>query len=255
MSLAVAWLLSPDLEPYTLQVFAAAIAVYLITWRLSRKKPQFATDGKYVFSLLRTISFGTLGFSFLILIGYLGGFNSPAISLIFIYIFLVIFKFRTSSAIAISLITLTYLFLLTSLDSGMSTNAWGYLISAIVYMAVVIVAKRYFEQVVAKQQALKLEREKLAYYNVYAEQQKEMLLTAQNEIKEMKKRDDLTDFIKTLIPVVDELQKKSRFSQNQLVVSQELTKISLSLRQALKAKKNKSDATTKNQEKSEHEEN
>ncbi|MBQ6436643.1 hypothetical protein IJJ27_03755, partial [bacterium] len=79
-------------------------------------------------------------------------------------------------------------------------------------------------------------REKVAYYNLYAEKQQADILEQAPKVK-YKANQSLSDFVSDLIPQIDELQKMSRFPQNQLVVSAGLTKIGLSLRRALQTTK------------------
>jgi acid stress-induced BolA-like protein IbaG/YrbA len=232
MSLAAAWLQQPALHGYVLQAFCVATAGYLLLKKFSRGH-WFYTDPQVKrLPFTQTLSLAILGFAVLLLVGFFGGLHSPAASALFVYLFFLAFSASTATASLLSLICLAFTVYLTP---QLSLSDYGYLLGLLIYIVVVALAKKYYDQTLIKQQNLQIEREKIAYYNLYAEQQKEQILVAQKKLREIGAAGDCHSFLAGLIPIIDELQKKSRFAQNQMVVSQELTKIGLNLRQAVKS--------------------
>jgi hypothetical protein len=103
-------------------------------------------------------------------------------------------------------------------------------------------AQRYYNRAVRDGLELELEKEKVAYYNMYAERKQNEILAREADTKD--KITSLRQFLLALIPEVDALQRDSRFAQNQLIISERLTKIGLSLRLALRKYDNEQQSST-----------
>lgn len=91
--LAYVWLQIPGLNQYSLQIFAACIALYLVMKRL--KKAEFW----HIAPTADSLELALLSFAFLLVIGATGATTSALYPLTYILLFFVIFSGRTMTAI------------------------------------------------------------------------------------------------------------------------------------------------------------
>lgn len=222
----------PGLDKYALQFFALFMVGFVLTNRSTRKKVldyKVLTEQRSL-HLAWQLFFG--GAAIILLVGATGGFASWMLPLLFVYIF---FLSLTNGWLVTLVNLLAILALLYYQTADFGPSNYGAALSLIVFWPVAWFAQKYFARFLREQAELKLEREKIIYYNLYAEkQQGELLKRGRNVTSGAVKNSDLTSFIEVLIPQIDDVQRESRFPENQLVVSAKLTKIGLALRQILK---------------------
>ena len=227
------WLVlsSPQMRGYTLQFFFILVIVFVFFLRAKRKhKLSYKTDEMSVWSSLKdSIQIALVGIAVLLMIGNTGGFGSWVLPLFFVYYFFHVF----ANNLVVNLLALGLnLFFIYFFTPTFSEVHYGAVLSLIIFAPIAIFAQKYYNQAIKDNWQLELEREKVTYYNLYAEKQQNELLKRKS--KTTISEGHLSDFISGLIPQIDNLQKESRFPQNQLVISAQLTKIGLALRQALK---------------------
>ncbi len=229
-SVILAWsvLSLPWTKGYSLQVLALMLIVFVILKRFGRKKTFDYKQKMERKSLWQAIEIAPLGVAVLLLIGNTGGFSSWLLPLIFVYFFFLMFANRLPATILTFIVTIVFVYYFTP---DFAANNYGAVLSLLIFLPIAVFAQKYYAQAIKESNELALEREKISYYNLYAEkQQNELIKREQSTQKAL----TLKEVVSELIPQVDALQKESRFPQNQLVVSAQLTKIGLKLRQALK---------------------
>ena len=160
--------------------------------------------------------------------------SSAFLPLIFVELFFVILACQWPVALFTTLAILAFLYFLTP---NFGEANYGALFSVVIFLPVAFFAQKYYAKFLREQRALEAEREKLAYYNLYAEKQQEALLHEGKSVRvaqaPAQKNAAASIFLHELIPEIDELQKESRFSENQMVVSAKLTKLGLRLRRVV----------------------
>lgn len=244
LSLAAAWMTIPQLQNYALQAFAVAAILYIVIKKVSKDSLFYTRDldsadqiykvnqgdskKKKKIPYAQIINLAILGFAVTLLVGYFGGMQSAGFAFAFVYIFFLAFSTGTITTISLTLFMLTLVFYLTP---EITAGDFVYPVLAVVFMSVVMLAKKYYDQSVIKQHSLKIEREKVTYYNIYAENQLNESLRTQRKLRELSQSGhDTREFVKELVAVIDDLTKKSRHTSNQMIVSQELNRIGFNLR-------------------------
>ncbi len=220
-----------QIRNYTLQIFFILVIAFVFFLRAKRKqKVSYKTDEVTTWSSLKdSIQIALVGMAVLLMVGNTGGFGSWVLPLIFVYYFFHVL----ANNLFINLLTLGLnLIFIYFFTSEFSEVHYGAVLSLIIFAPIAIFAQKYYIKAIKDNWQLELEREKVTYYNLYAEKQQNELLKRKS--KTTISDGHLSDFISDLIPQIDNLQKESRFPQNQLVISAQLTKIGLALRQALK---------------------
>lgn len=223
----------PQVQAYVLQIFSVLVIIFVLLRRWGKKQTiSFRTQLEKQ-SLYQAASIAPLGAAILLLVGVTGGLSSWWLPLIFIYFFMLAFANQLPAVLAAYLFDFVLIFCFTN---NFGEQNYGAMLSLLVFMPVAIFAQKYYLQTAKETQALESERAKIAYYNLYAEKQQAELLTLRGKDSGSKllASDDLTTYVATLIPQIDQLQQESRFPENQLIISAQLTKIALGLRQALK---------------------
>lgn len=233
--LAGIFLSLPILSGYTLQIFAVLVIGFIIVNRLSRRAE---IDYKIMLekkSLIFAWQLFFCGAAIFLLVGSTGGFGSWLFPLLFLYFFFLILANGWLVTLLNFVLVLGLLYYQTP---NFGTADYGPLLSLVVFLPIAFFAQKYYQQFLKEQEELRLEREKITYYNLYAEKQQGELLTRGKQVtNKAVESSNLASFLETLIPQLDEVQKESRFPENQLVVSAKLTKIGLALRQILKNQK------------------
>lgn len=233
MVAAAVILIYPPTLAYALQFFAAAVIAFVVINRLGRKKQFDAETVLEQKNLNLTWQLFCVGLAIFLLIGYTGGLGSAFFPLVFIYLFFVILACLWPVSLAATLASLVFLYFLTP---EFGENYYGTLFSVVIFLPIAFFAQSYYAKFLKEQRALEAEREKLTYYNLYAEKQQEALLGENKSVPKVKQKnaDSASNFLQELVPELDELQKESRFPENQMVVSARLTKLALKVRQVLK---------------------
>ncbi len=226
-------LITPSLSNYYLQFFALTILGFAFFHRLTKKK---TIDYKMIVEqkqLNLSLQLFFIAFGLILLIGSTGSFSSPLFPLIFIYFFfLLLANHWLTSLFSAGAILGVFYYLMPNFGQA----HYGAVISILVFLPIAFFAQKYYRRFLADREELALEREKISYYNLYAEKQQAELLTHQSPKKNnplSKKQQTVNDFLQTLIPQIDQLQTESRFPQNQLIVSSKLTKLALVVRRFL----------------------
>lgn len=227
----------PLLANYTLQVFAVLIIGFVIVNRLTRRAEfdyRIVLEKK---SLIFSWQLFFCGAATFLLIGSTGGLGSWLFPLLFLYFF---FLILSNGWLVTTLNLILVLGLLYYQTQNFGPVHYGALLSLVIFLPIAFFAQKYYRQFLQEEEELKLEREKITYYNLYAEKQQGELLSRGKQVTTSSvKEGDLKRFLETLIPQLDEVQRESRFPESQLVISAKLTKIGLALRQILKNQEKK----------------
>ena len=219
---------SPSLSRYTLQFLGVSIVLFLLINRVVRRRQiSFATGSKRN-NLASTLEVAVISFALLLAIGSTGGYASWLLPLYLIYFILLNFVCPLLPTLVSFVATLVLFYLTTPV---FTQAQYGSLLSLLVFVPIAVGLQHVYAKFLLERQNARLEREKVAYYNLYAEKQQAELLKRDTLARPTS---DLADYLRELIPQIDELQKMSRHPENQLVLSSSLTKIGLSARQALK---------------------
>ncbi|HYD34815.1 MAG TPA: hypothetical protein VD999_02000 [Vitreimonas sp.] len=107
IALAFVWIQIPFLSIYSLQVFAATMALYFIIKRLSQAKLW------HVAPTLSSVEMPILTFGFQMLIGATGNFHSLFFPLTFVHLFFLVLATETTTAIVASLGIMFFHYLMT----------------------------------------------------------------------------------------------------------------------------------------------
>ncbi len=227
-------LATPILSQYRLQFFAVFLIGFVLVNRLTRKQ---SLDYRVILekrSLTWSWQLFFAGAAILLMIGGTGGLASWLLPLVFVYL---LFLSLVNGWLPTIITTGLMIFFLYAQTGNFGADNYGAILSIVVFVPIAFFAQKYYVRFVRDQEELKLEREKITYYNLYAEKQQNELLTREknkaNEEDWNNKKSE-SKLVQALIPQIDELQKESRFPENQLVVSARLTKIGLALRRFLK---------------------
>ncbi len=223
--------LMPSLSNYTFQFLGVSVAAFFLVNMYVRHHQielHFDKDRTNIYS---AIEVALIGFALSLVICTTGGYGSWLVSLYLIYFLLLIFVCPLLPT-AVSFLSTLVLFYLTTPDFG--PIHYSPLLSLVVFSPVAIAFQKLYTDLIAQRQRTHEEEIKVAYYNVYAEQQQENILAGHP----VDLNQPLIDFVEDeLIPQLDELQKQSRFTQNQLIVASGLTKLALQVRQAVRLDK------------------
>jgi multisubunit Na+/H+ antiporter MnhC subunit len=239
LALAFAWvvLILPGIKQYAFQAFCILIIVFIVVniWGRHQKTSVLVNrEG----SVLENVEIALVGSAILLLIANTGGLGSDLLPLFYIYFFFATFVNPLPLTLVMTAVEIIF-FSVFTVDFSFQAH-YGSLLAIVIFVPIAFFAQKYYNRAVKDGYDLALEKEKVAYYNMYAEKKQNELLardaTAKREVT------GLYDFLQSLIPEIDALQGASRFAQNQLVVSERLTKIGLSLRRALKLEKENSGA-------------
>lgn len=222
--------LVPALERYTLQFMAGAMVLFFILSRLSRKRDNALPYRVERDDWMASVEIALLSFAILLTIGATGGLSSWLLPLYMIFFLLLNFVCPLAPTLVSLIASLIYIIVMTP---EMSQQQYGSLLSLIIFAPIAIVMQSIYTKLVTTRQEARLERDKVTYYNLYAEKQQAMILDASTQSEEQKPH-TMGAALEKLIPKIDELQKLSRHPENQLVLSAGLTKLGLSVRKILR---------------------
>ncbi len=239
--------LTPALEPYTLQFMAGAMVLFFVLSKMSRKRDTALPYRVERDDWMASVEIALLSFAILLTIGATGGLSSWLLPLYMIFFLLLNFVCPLAPTLVSLVASLIYIIIMTP---EMSQQQYGSLLSLIIFAPIAIVMQNIYTKLVTTRQEARLERDKVTYYNLYAEKQQAQILEASG-LSEEQKPHTLGAALEKIIPKIDELQKLSRHPENQLVLSAGLTKLGLEVRKILrdfgdekkKPKKGKSAAT------------
>ena len=191
-----------------------------------------------------------IGSVIFIVVGFFGGLNSVVWPLIYFYLFFLAFLTPASTTIIITVELMVLFYLLTP---NFLTSNWSNIISLPIFLALLLLTKKQYSDLVKESSRLAEEKQKVAYYNFYAEKQQAGSLQTQDKTTE--NWTNVEGFWQNeLMPQINELQKLSSTSQNQLIIQSQLTKLSLRLRQISKTFFG-NEKTDKNTDKNDHKDN
>lgn len=233
ITLLISWLAlsTPQTKDYALQFFCAYIAIFFIfnIYLRRRESKQELKDQLGEQSLSQIFQISLVAGAIFLLVGSTDGLNSFLLPLYYVYFFFAIFV-NPNWLTALRILTeLTFLVFFTS---DFDQRHYSTLASLAVFIGISYFAHKYYLRALKSHLLLEDEKEKVAYYNIYAEQkQNEALAAAQKKRHHL---DSASDCLHDLIVQIDQLQVQSRFSQNQLIVSQGLTTSGLLLRRLRK---------------------
>lgn len=229
ITLLISWLAlsNPQTKDYALQFFCTYIAIFFL-FNIYLRRHQNKNELKDQLnkqSLAQIFQISLVAGAIFLLVGSTDGLNSFLLPLYYVYFFFAIFV-NPNWLTAVRILTeLTFLVFFTS---DFNQRHYSTLASLAVFIGISYFAHQYYFRALKSHLLLEDEKEKVAYYNLYAEQkQNERLQTEQQKHNHL---NSATDCLHDLITQVDQLQVQSRFSQNQLIVSQGLTKVGLLLR-------------------------
>ena len=215
----------PVTAPYALQFLAVSVIGFIAVNRLARKhhKLSWRVDEAGITLNVETC---LLGFGLLLMIGSTGGLHSWLLSFYYLYFLFVALVTPVAGAGVALVATVAFCYFFTP---EFGNSDYGTLLSLIFYGPVALYFQTIYTKRIREQVDLQVEREKVAYYNLYAEAQQEKLLVAQatnSDVVAVKRGEkSLSSFVRDdLIPQIDELQKLSRFRENQMIISNTLTK-------------------------------
>ena len=214
----------PAREQLLLPTLGVSLLGFLLANHVLRHRQKKLLTQASRHNFLPTLEVSLIAFALLLAIAITGGYSSWLLPLYLIYFLLLNFVCPLFPTLTSFVCTLVFFYLSTP-DFGRAD--YGSLLSLIVFAPIAIALQNIYAKLLLEQQNAKLEREKVAYYNLYAEKQQAQLLASGQD-------QSLREFVQALVPQIDELQKMSRFSENQLIISATLTKLGLSIRQALK---------------------
>lgn len=226
------WLKFTDPTQTYLAAMICLIVIYLIVKRLQiRSKNQsvwFRQNQKPDFSTNMTPELILMGVIIFIIIGFFGGYNSPAFPLVYFYLFFLVFLLPTWSS---ALVTLEVVMLFYYLTPQFLIANWTTLASLPIFWGLLIFSKTQYFSLVRENSELAAEKEKVAYYNHYAEQQQAASLVNLDK-KNAKTWKSLQSFWQIeLMPRINELQKLSSSEKNQLIIQAQLTQLNFRLAQ------------------------
>lgn len=221
--------LIPALSGYTFQFLGiAVIGFFIVNIYVRHRHIAFRPDSARN-NFFSTLEISFISFALMIAIGSTGGFSSWLLPLYLIYFLLLNFVCPLAPTLISFIASLVFFYLTTPL---FGTNNYGNLISLLIFAPIAVAVQHIYAKLLLERQNARLEREKVAYYNLYAEKQQAELLS---HPAPKSTPSSLEEYVRTeLIPTIDDLQKKSRFPENQLILSSSLTKLALQVRQALK---------------------
>lgn len=231
-------LVTPAMSGYYLQFFAVAVVGFVIANRWGRKKGGSYKEMSHDNRLNLSLQLFCCGVAILLLVGSSGGLASWMFPLLFIYFFFLLL----ACPWPVTLVTAAAsAFLVYYFTADFGPDDYGALFSLVIFLPIGFFAQKYYRKFLIQQQQLELEQEKITYYNLYAEKQQAALLaegkSATMTVDTPAEATTLTmvqEFLQKLTTQIDELQKESRFAQNQLVVSAQLTKMGLAIRRLSK---------------------
>ena len=151
--------------------------------------------------------------------------NSFLLPLYYIYFFFAIFVNSSWITWLRTICELTFLIFFTP-DFG--PPHYSNIFSLAVFITISYFAQQYYQRALKDNLQLQDEKQKVSYYNMYAEKKQNELLTQENQLQHQ--LSSANDYLTDLITQVDKLQTQSRFAYNQLIISAGLTKVGLLLR-------------------------
>lgn len=226
------WMEFTDPTQTYLAAMICLITIYLIVKRLQirskRKSVWFRQNQIISFSAGMAPELILMGVIVFIIIGFFGGYNSPVFPLVYFYLFFLVFLLPVWSSALISLEIIVLFYFLTP---QFLVSNWTALISLPMFWGLLVFSKTQYFSLVKENGELAAEKEKVAYYNHYAEQQQATNLINLNK-KNASSWKTLQSFWQIeLMPKIDELQKLSSSEKNQLIVQSQLTKLNFRLAQ------------------------
>jgi hypothetical protein len=254
-ALIISWIILsiPLFHEYIFQCFCFFIAIFLFVNLRGRHQQRSALETETQqeqYSLRQNVEIGLVGVAIFLLIGSTGGLGSALLPLFFVYFFFAAFvtPHFVTLLMTVAEVAFFYFFTLDGLGNiNFGPAHYPVLLSIFIFIVVTFFAQKYYNRAVKDNLDLQLEKEKVAYYNIYAEKKQSELLN--QAAAERKEAHTTNEYLQELIPQIDALQKQSRFAQNQLIVSAGLTRIGLSLRRIQKlSPENKLKAAAANSE-------
>jgi hypothetical protein len=149
VAVAYFWLHSPMLQPYSLQVFALVVVAFFILKRIKQAKLWHLLPGTTSIEVI------LITFSFMLLIGATGNFNSPFYPLTFIHLFILVMTTPTMTAISVMLMVILFHYGLSPELLPAITNE---LISLPMFLIFFLFAKRQYDE--AKAEKIIIKRDK-----------------------------------------------------------------------------------------------
>jgi hypothetical protein len=142
---AFVWLRSPNLAPYSLQLFGVVIVAYFLVKKLNQ------ADFWQLLPSPLSLEMSLATLAFLLVIGATGNVRSPLFPLSFVHLFFLAFSSRIATALIITLEILLFHYSLTPDPSPVELS---YLVSLPLVMAFFLVAKDQYNRLFRQQQQL-----------------------------------------------------------------------------------------------------
>ncbi len=149
---AFVWLHVPWLAPYSLQVFAAAVILYLVIKRIKKSALWHVAPG------VMSVELALLTFAVLLVIGHTGDTQSLLFSLSYILLFFLVFSAEVSTAIVSTIFIMLYFY---ALANQMTSQDAANLLTLPLMLVFFIFAKAQYQQVTQKRDQLAQEEQDL----------------------------------------------------------------------------------------------
>lgn len=226
-ALSISWLVLyfSQTSKYALQFFCAYIAIFFIFnlyWRKKNRSRSIIAEEQ---PLKQSWEISLVAGAIFLLVGSTQGLNSFLLPLYYIYFFFAIFVNSSWITWLRTICELTFLIFFTP-DFG--PPHYSNIFSLAVFITISYFAQQYYQRALKDNLQLQDEKQKVSYYNMYAEKKQNELLTQENQLQHQ--LSSANDYLTDLITQVDKLQTQSRFAYNQLIISAGLTKVGLLLR-------------------------
>lgn len=150
---AYIWLHIPFLAPYSLQVFAGSVIVYLLIKRIKKTQFWHLAPGNM------SIELALLTFAILLVVGYTGDTRSLYFALGYIHLFFLVFSAEATTAIIATAVIVLYYY---ALAPDPTLQDYANLVTLPLMMFFFIFAKAQYQQVTQKREQVAQEEQVLA---------------------------------------------------------------------------------------------